>query len=122
MVLYGIIKLPKENTRKVQKMSKIIKTKDRIRAEEAVEKMSYSERAVIYAVIRKSYVKEDVYGCLDGRDLDESLSEEEYEELADTVAERYVFEGEYDCNQSYWSNLDHLIDEEVVKRYCKEIY
>lgn len=99
----------------------MIKTKDRVDAEQKVENMNYYERAAVYSVIRKMYVLEDVKSLLDCRDLDESLSDDEYNELADTVAERYVYDGKYDCNLSYWTNLDTLIDEEVANSYCKTV-
>ena len=38
---------------------------------------------------------------------------EKVEKLAETVAEAYVFEGEYDCNLSYWQNLKNLICENM---------
>ena len=30
---------------------------------------------------------------------------------AEIVASRYVYEGDYDCNQSYWNNIDNLLGE-----------
>lgn len=37
--------------------------------------------------------------------------------IIDCAAERYVYEGDYDCNQSYWENIDNLIDAEI--KSCK---
>ena len=36
--------------------------------------------------------------------------------VIDCVAEQYVYEGDYDCNQSYWENIDNLIDAEIKSR------
>lgn len=32
--------------------------------------------------------------------------------LANRVATRYVFGGDYDCELSYWANLENLIEQE----------
>ena len=33
--------------------------------------------------------------------------------IIDCAAEKYVYDGDYDCNQSYWENIDNLIDAEI---------
>lgn len=33
--------------------------------------------------------------------------------IAVTIASRYVYEGDYDCNVSYWDQIDTLLDDVV---------
>ena len=67
----------------------------------------------LYYAIKKKRVKEDVLTRF--RDNDHGVWKLKVRELiADSVAERYVYEGDYECNLSYWDNLDNLIDEEKI--------
>ena len=50
-------------------------------------------------------MKEDVVKRLKDRGM--KLSKDNIDEIAD----RYVYNGDYDYNFSYWENLDSLIDE-----------
>ena len=38
------------------------------------------------------------------------LSDDDFDALIDDCANRFVYNGEYDCNTDYWSNLEALID------------
>lgn len=73
-----------------------------ITATELFSKMSESQKDEVYRMIWKDHVKEDIkdYSEKNGYLLDESFT--------DSCAEAYV-NGEYDCNLSYWSNIDNLI-------------
>lgn len=53
---------------------------------------------------------ENVFEDITGRLLDRDITDED-DAIKSTVAHRYVYEGDYDCNLSYWDNIDNLIDE-----------
>lgn len=53
---------------------------------------------------------ENVFEDVTGRLLDRDITDED-DAIKSTVAHRYVYEGDYDCNLSYWDNIDNLIDE-----------
>lgn len=79
------------------------KTRDEIIEE--VKKMSHYEKDVIYRYVWSEYVKDDIESQCESRDI--MLTEE----AIDEIVNRYVYEGDYDCNLSYWDNIDNLIDE-----------
>lgn len=64
----------------------------------------------IHNAVEKRYVADDVRSH--ALDLDVELSEGE----VDYVVQRYVLDGEYDCNLSYWQNIENLIFEAVRLR------
>lgn len=63
---------------------------------------------IIYRKVWKEHVKEDIlsYAEDNGRAITD--------EKADAVADRYVYEGDYDCNLSYWQNLENLLAETEI--------
>ncbi len=52
---------------------------------------------------------------IDYLDEDQYLSDDRIE----NIANRYVYEGRYDCNLSYWQNIENLIDEELRSKNCR---
>lgn len=72
---------------------------------ELAEMPSSINDEAIYRKVWKEHVIEDIEGRLEERDI--TLNEG----TIDTIATRYVYEGDYDCNLCYWDNLDNLIDE-----------
>lgn len=73
---------------------------------ELLNTLTPEEKDGIYRAVWKERVIEDIKSRLE--DTDETLSDE----TIDKIAERYVYEGDYDCNQSYWNNIDALIEDE----------
>lgn len=73
---------------------------------------------VFYDQIRRERVKSDVKAHLEENDNSKvealGLSDEEYDRFVGTIASRYA-NGRYDCNLSYWDNLDNLINEAVAE-------
>lgn len=63
----------------------------------------------------KNYTKQDVYNYLEENSL--SLSENSVDE----IAYRYAYEGDYDCNLSYWTNIGILVNEYIEKEYITRI-
>lgn len=65
----------------------------------AYESLTDEVRDYIYRRVWKEHVKEDVKNMYEDMDDDR----------VERIAEMYVNEGEYDCNLSYWSNLENLV-------------
>lgn len=84
-------------------------------AKETTETMNAEEKDAIYRYLWREHVEKDVRSQLDQNPRLEHLSDEEYENLIKSVATRYVYDCRYDCNLSYWDNLDNLISEELAK-------
>lgn len=87
-------------------------------ADQIVEKLDTKNRDTVFRMLWAEHVREDVLSYLSipkeshllyqyGVDFDNSSIAE--------IANRYV-NGEYDCNCSYWENLDALIEEVIGKR------
>lgn len=81
---------------------------------ELVKNMTSVVKDEVYRLIWHEHVKEDVLKMLEEKDLDKSIDQDD---LADEVAGRYVYEGDYDCNQAYWNNLETLIEEVNVNDF-----
>lgn len=70
--------------------------------------LTESEKDQMYRALWITHVKEDIRTY--SEDTDQILTEDDI----DTIADRYVYQGDYDCNLSYWDNIQALIDE--IKR------
>ena len=74
-------------------------------------------RDKIYREVWKEYVTTDILSiakdtglCSKDTDLTESIPEN-LKRKAEEIADMYVYNGDYDCNLSYWENLESLISE-----------
>lgn len=72
---------------------------------EIFTKMDESCKDGLYRMLWSDYVHRDV--VLYSQELNKRISDDCVEE----VVNRYVYNGDYDCNLSYWVNLETLIDE-----------
>lgn len=70
------------------------------------DELSYEEKDAIYRAVWLNHVKNDIKAFI--KDEDVALTEDQI----DHIARLYVYDGEYDCNLSYWDNLSNLINEE----------
>ena len=68
------------------------------------EWLSPTTKDSIYREIWCEHVKEDIKSRCE--DLNISLTDD----AINDIAYRYVYEGQYDCNLSYWQNLDNHIE------------
>lgn len=70
-----------------------------------VDELSAQERDDIYRYLWAQHVREDVesYSKNIGVVLDETEK--------DSIANLYVYDGEYDCNLTYWENIENLINQ-----------
>ena len=70
------------------------------------------EKDDVYRYLWSEYVREDVKAVMaDREDADEN--EVKLLRIIDYVVEHYVYEGNYDCNLSYWENIDNLITQAI---------
>ena len=60
-------------------------------------------RDKIYREVWKEHVMEDIRSHAE--DMEVELSNDDIED----IAERYVYNGDYECNLSYWQNIENLI-------------
>lgn len=69
------------------------------------ETLTSAETENIYRAVHFNYIVEDIKIVL----------KEEEKELKDSLiaeaAARYAYDGDYDCNLDYWSNIRNLVDE-----------
>lgn len=75
-----------------------------------VDALTYEEQDDVYRYLWSQHVREDVEGH--ANDIDADLTEEE----VDKVVEMYVYQGKYECNIDYWSNIENLIDYVIEDR------
>lgn len=75
-------------------------------AEEIVEKLTAQQKREVCDLLRIGYVRDDVASRFKTLFPFKNASED----LLFAIAKNYV-SGRYDCNQSYWDNLDNLIKE-----------
>lgn len=80
---------------------------------DTIAKWSNVEKDIAYRQLWLPHVTEDVRAHMtDYLDKDQYLSDDNIEKIAN----RYVYEGRYDCNLSYWQNIENLIDEELNRK------
>lgn len=66
-----------------------------------INSLSPVQRDLIYRKLWYDHVLEDV----------DSTFENITDDIKEEVARRYVYDGDYDCNLSYWNNLQVLVDD-----------
>ena len=70
--------------------------------------LSEDEKDALYRHLWSQYVKDDVKSCV-SQNPDLTLTDEQIEH----IAYRFVYCGDYDCNLSYWDNINNLIEAEI---------
>lgn len=75
--------------------------------DEMIAQLSGRAKEQIRRMVEATYVDIDVRTQIGNREL--TLTEEQI----GTIVDRYVKNGDYDCNLSYWDNIDNLIDDEL---------
>lgn len=71
-----------------------------------IDSLSPYEQDRIYRYLWGQHVREDVISHA------ESIDVELDDEVIDIIVDRYVEQGDYDCNLNYWTNIENLIEEE----------
>lgn len=78
----------------------------------------------IYREVKKEYTKNDVLSKWEEDfpedfDPESRYTAEEIDDLADTAADEWSYDGKYDCNLSYWENIENRINEQRKKLEVK---
>ena len=76
--------------------------------EDLLDLLNYDQKDYIYRKVWAEHVSEDVRSLC----KDEGYDEVYTPDIAERIAYRYAFEGDYDCNLPYWQNLKNLFEEE----------
>lgn len=76
--------------------------------EELYKLMTEEQKRYVYCMQDAYYVYMDCMQYLLDRDL--PLSTKEMDVICLNVAYRFAFESKFDCNLSYWDNINNLID------------
>lgn len=71
-----------------------------------VKSLNPTEKDDLYRELWSEYVREDIISFID----DDLMAKLEHDDINEMVR-RYVYDGEYDCNLSYWDNIQNLIDD-----------
>ncbi len=79
------------------------------------ETLPYDVKDDLYRKIWAEHVAEDIVAQLEARSNIPELTDEELDAAIKKAAGSYV-NGEYDCNQSYWANIDNIIDTYISGR------
>lgn len=79
--------------------------------EKLAENLDFKTSDDLYRILHMPYVKEDVKHMLNELEIDTSAYNLEC--LIDDCASRYIYDGDYDCNLSYWQNLENIIRNEI---------
>ena len=75
-----------------------------------IDAMPYQDQDDIYRYLWHQHVMEDVEAH--STDMDVTLTQDEI----DLAAEYYVYDGAYDCNFDYWSNIEGVINRVLADR------
>lgn len=86
-------------------MSKQITDNHKKNLDDLLASLSPKEKDVLYRKLWFEHVLEDVQSFAETEDLEIT------DEIAKQVADRYVYNGDYDCNLSYWDNINNLVKE-----------
>lgn len=81
--------------------------------EQIIDTWTDAEKDEAYRYLWLPYVIEDVENCLEWEYDLEDYKEEDIKGIIESVADSYVYQGEYDCNLTYWRNIQNLIDGEL---------
>lgn len=92
-----------ENSILIQDFNEYFDTAFRLEFPYPAEWLRFADRDRIYREVWAEHVKEDALAHFE-EEYGETIDEGD----AEIIAERYVFQGDYDCNQSYWNNLEAI--------------
>ena len=74
-------------------------------SESKINELSAIEKDKIYRMVWAEHVTDDILSHAE--DMGVEISKED----AEILAESYVCDGEYDCNLSYWDNIENLMED-----------
>lgn len=91
----------KELKKEIDKLDRI----NREKLDELLTELNYSTSNYIYRRLWANHVKEDIVSRIKDNFSWLKYSDKDIEECA----KRYAFECNYDCNCTYWTNIDAVI-------------
>lgn len=100
---------------KITEVAKEINKFDRIdreKLDELLTELNYSTLDYIYRKLWVNHLKEDIISRIKDNFSWLEYSDNDIEECA----KRYAFEGDYDCNCTYWDNIDAIIYDHFEKQ------
>lgn len=71
-----------------------------------IDSLDPASRDALYRRLWIEYVTEDVACHIETFD---DIPCNDYDTIVELVAQAYVYDGDYDCNLTYWENIDNLI-------------
>lgn len=84
---------------------------------EVIDALPFEKRDAIYKHLRSSYVEEDFRNQLEGAYYPKEITDNDFKEMT----RLYVNEGKYDCNLSYWDNINNMADEVMKKSFADTV-
>lgn len=75
--------------------------------------LTADEQDKVYRYLWKERVVEDARSVIEEYIFYSLLSKEDVERIADEAADRYVYNGDYDCTLSYWDNIGNLVRDAI---------
>lgn len=73
---------------------------------ETINHLDSIEKDIVYRTLWQAYIEQDIKELAKERDVKLSKDDVSF------MASRFVWEGDYDCNLSYWDNLSNLMNEQ----------
>lgn len=108
-------------------LEKLMEEHDRNVRDDAVSKFASAEPSFLIEHM-SSRQKDDVYRMLWADQVEQDVKDRiaEIDVLLDddsvlNIVHRYVYEGEYDCNHSYWDNLYALLKNEYEMTHLESL-
>ena len=100
-----------EITEVAKEIDKLDRT-NRTKLDKLLTELSYSTLDYIYRKLWVNHLKEDIISR-----IKDNFSWLEYSDNdIEKCAKRYAFEGDYDCNCTYWDNIDAIIYDHFEKQ------
>lgn len=82
-------------------------------AKRIVDCLSDSKKDEVYRLLLAEHIREDVRLLIGQIKECQPMTDKEKDNFIDNISHTYVYEGKYDCNQSYWCNIQTLINDAV---------
>lgn len=76
---------------------------------ELVAELTDVQKDELYRMLWSDRVREDVEAAMEDYSGSLPENEDEKEALVESVVNAYVYDGRYDCNLSYWDNINNII-------------
>ena len=79
---------------------------------EIMTSMNPDDKDALYRLLWSDYVYDDVQQRLEDEYEHVTFeNDDEREAFIENVVNRYVYDGDYDCNLTYWNNIDNIIND-----------